>query len=458
MRFVAPILCFLCFGCFATSEPTVLYEHDETLLTTTFNVIVTSGASWDPEGKRGLTNLMGELMVRGTKSKTRSEFQNAVEGIGATVSASVTDDYIAVSGQVIKENTEEFIALLKETLVEPRFDEEQFKSLKTEVLAEIVHTKNSNTRLAGLALRKEIFKGTPIEISSTGTLSTVESIQLSDIKKQYKKRFHRGNFIFAVASPLPESKMRESIKKIWSAFPEGKRQDLRSWDFEIPKKPKLVLVHKAKTSTGSLFFGQKGITASEDDRYALDVGNFAFGSEPLVSRLFRTVRSELGYTYSVGSTYRAMGQLSNQKGLYVISATPSVEFTSKTMLKIVEMWKDYLKKGLVKQELSLAHESLVNSYPFQFDSAGKRLMQSLSTELYSVPMPSPEEYRSIIEGVSNKDVKKAINAHHSSMGWVLTLVADEAVIRDQLAKAQKDVPEGKRIEIAQVVKPESLIE
>src|SRR5690606_6908444 len=139
-----------------------------------------------------------------------------------------------------------------------------------------------------------------------------------------------------------------------------------------------------------------GITAQDPDRFALDLGNFSFGGEPLVSRLFRIVRGELGYTYSVSSTYSVMGALSFQKGVMAIVSTPSVGCTTKAIRETLSMWEEYLREGVKKDELNLAQESVVNSYPFDFESADKRLSKRLYSPLYNVPILSPTDYKKTI--------------------------------------------------------------
>jgi zinc protease len=218
------------------------------------------------------------------------------------------------------------------------------------------------------------------------------------------------------------------------------------------------LVEKPKTATGVMIFGQAGITAKDTSRYNLSVGNYSFGGEPLVSRLFRIVRSELGYTYAVGSGYQAMGGLSSQQGLYTIVTTPSIEYSGKTLFKSLELWKDYYENGLKEEELSLAHQSLVNSYPFEFDSSEKRLMKKLQEKLYGVPILSPEEFKTTVESIDNKKIISSLKEKQKSSDWLIIFVGESAVLEKQLNEEQSSVPADKRLKISKVFKPEQLIQ
>lgn len=439
-------------------EPQLLYEEDPSSLVSNIQVVVRTGSAEEPVGKQGLTNIFSELMLRGTKKYDREKFQSTLEKLGATLAVSVSHDQIVFAGEVIKENTFEFLKLLEEALLQPKFEEKEFNSLKVEIINQISHIKNSNNRLGGLAIRQELFKGTPIEKPALGTLSSVRKLQMPDVLRAYNNVFFKQNLLFAVASPFKESQWKSSLKEIWKKFPDGAPKTRRVFEPKVPETPTLIVIHKPKTSTGVLSFAQKGITAQDPERYALGAGNFSFGGEPLVSRLFRTIRGELGWTYAINSGYGAMGNLSYQPGIYTIVSTPSVEFTTKTLFKTLSSWQDYVRNGLRKDELVLAQESLVNSYPFEFESAEKRLGQRVYSELYGVPVLSQEEYQKTIDKIGNRDVKKALKDRHTERGWLIVLVADKDVIAAQLAEEQKGIPYESQLKISKVVMPAELIQ
>jgi predicted Zn-dependent peptidase len=378
--------------------------------------------------------------------------------MGASLDVRTTHDTISFVGEVIKENTIPFLKLVEDCILHPRFGTTDFNELKTETIADIANWKNSNNRLSGLALRKVLFAGTPLEHPSDGSLSTVAAITLKDVTSEYKKVITQGNLVFGVASPLKQADVQAVLWPIWKGLPKSERVKRTSIAPKLPTTPQLVVINKPKTSTGALVFGQAGITVHDPYRYTLGVANYAFGSEPLISRLFRIVRSELGYTYSIGSSYGTMGALSDQEGIFTISATPSVEFTTKTMLKVLDLWHDYLKTGLGGGELNLAHESMVNSYPFEFDSADKRLGEKLYSYIYGVPVLSPAEYKKTIDAVDRAQIQHALASRQTGDGWVITLVADADEIRKQLDEQQKDTPKEKRLTISKTFTPDEIIE
>ena len=449
---------FLATLSWGATEPKIIVEHDSSLLNTTLQVIVTAGAADDLLDRAGLSNLASELMLRGTKKRTRARFQSEVERMGALIQATASHELMVFTGSVILENTDRFLALVEDFLVHPALDAKELEPLRVEILGEISNQKNNNTRLTGIAMRKELFAGTPLERPVMGCLSSVKAIKRDDVLRKYNNHVHRGNVFFAVSTALPEEQIRKTLSAMWLKLPDGLKTSRRVVVPKIPVAPTITLIHKAQTQAGAFMLGQAGLTIADPDRYVLQVGNFSFGGEPLVSRLFRIVRGELGYTYSIGSTYGLTGSLSNQKGIYAVHSTPSIEFTTKALLKVMDLWNSYQKEGLTAPEMKLATQSIVNSYPFEFDSANKRLGQRIKEYLYNDPILSPEAFGQKIYSIEPETLKKSVQNHHTPRGFMITLLADETIIKKQFETEQAVIPADQRLTISKVITPEQLIE
>ena len=74
------------------------------------------------------------MMGEGTQKLTTEEFSRELEKLGSRISfnSGVTSSSVFVS--CLKANVDPTLALLKETLFEPRFDEEDFKRIKNQLL------------------------------------------------------------------------------------------------------------------------------------------------------------------------------------------------------------------------------------------------------------------------------------------------------------------------------------
>lgn len=436
----------------------VLYEGDPKLLTTHVQMVFKTGSIQDPAKKRGTALLLSELLLRGTREASRTEFQTALERMGGTLNASQAHDQIVFSGEVIQEKTVPFLKLMEAAIARPSFDKREFEALRTEAINAINSYKNSNGMLAMLALYRKMYAGTLFEIPGTGNTTSLKAIQLTDLVQYYNQNLTQSNLFATVASPVPEAKLRKHLEAISRALPVGNPAKDTLIPPKMPAKNTLIVVKKPKTATGTMILAQNGLRATDEERYPLGVGDFIFGGSGFVSRLFTIIRSDLGWTYAIGSTYLPGRSLSAQVSPYFISATPLVEYSAKAFFKVQELWNQYVKKGVTAKELATAQQSLINSYAFTFESAKDRAGNRAYSELYGVPILSPEDYTKKIMSISEKEILAALASKHTTGPWWAVMVGDPEQIGSLLAEEQKETPAENRWVIDEVVLPDSLTE
>ena len=199
------------------ADPTLITEKDPSLLTSHINIVFKSGAIQDPPGKKGVAYLLSQLVLRGTRTKNRQQFQSQMERLGGTILSTASHDRIGFTMEVIGENTKPLIELLAEALQSPAFDGKEFKNLVRETVDKIQVLKNSNGMLAGLALRKAVYAGTPMESPDFGTLSSIKKITLKDLVTYYNTYFTQSNMLIGTATAMEPAKSIVTGKQIGRA-------------------------------------------------------------------------------------------------------------------------------------------------------------------------------------------------------------------------------------------------
>src|SRR3989344_517308 len=61
----------------------LIIAEDKSLPVTHVYAVLKSGSIWDPPELEGITSLMGEILMRGTQTRTREELRNALDQLGA---------------------------------------------------------------------------------------------------------------------------------------------------------------------------------------------------------------------------------------------------------------------------------------------------------------------------------------------------------------------------------------
>ena len=139
------------------------------------------GASLDPEGKRGVVNLMTGLIEEGAGDLSAQDWQSQREALAASFDFRAFDDTLSISAQFLTENKEEALALLREALINPRFDQDAIDRVRSQVLVGIASDEKDPNRIAGAFFDQAAFGDHPYGTSMDGTVESVNGLTRDDI-------------------------------------------------------------------------------------------------------------------------------------------------------------------------------------------------------------------------------------------------------------------------------------
>jgi len=112
------------------------------------NVWFQGGGTLDLPGKRGATNLMVGLLEEGTGEMNAQDFAREAERLAASFDYEAYDDVVAISARFLTENRDEAMALLRKSIVEPRFDQTSVDRVREQVLSIIRSDAKDPDRIA----------------------------------------------------------------------------------------------------------------------------------------------------------------------------------------------------------------------------------------------------------------------------------------------------------------------
>ena len=85
--------------------------------------------------KLGIANLTANLLNKGTKNKTVEELEAAIQDLGASIYISSDKESISISATTLSRNYKKTLAIVKEMLLNPRFEKKEFNLLKKAVVS-----------------------------------------------------------------------------------------------------------------------------------------------------------------------------------------------------------------------------------------------------------------------------------------------------------------------------------
>jgi zinc protease len=420
-----------------------LLEDHELPLVNGF-ALVRTGNLFDPPDKRGLAGLTGEVLRSGgTRTKTGDQIDVQLETVAASVESQIGESYGTLSFNCLKENTPEVLGVFKDLLTNPEFRQDKVDLSKTQLRSGIARR---NDDASGIADREfsDIVYGRNTPYGWMIEYADVNNIQRQDMVNFYQRFYFPSNILVAVYGDFNSAAMKEQLTKLFS-----------DWTVKQPPVPKFpVVVDKAapgvflatKEDVTQTFF-QVGHLSGElidKDYPALEVAAEILGGG-FSSRLFKLIRTKLGYAYNVGADW---GANYDHPGIFRISGSTQSVHTVDT-LKAVRQELDRIREAPVTdQELQTAKDTILNGFVFNFDRPSKTLNRLMIYEYFGYPKDFVFQYQRAIAGVTKADVLRVAKEHFRPQDMTIVAVGNPQAFKEPLSDL------GSKVEAIDLTIPE----
>ena len=334
--------------------------QEESIPFVAIEIIFDGGATLEDPAKRGATNLMMALLEEGSGDLDARGFQEAREALAASYSFDAYEDSVAVSAVFLSENREEAVALLRDALVNPRFDEDAIERVRAQVLSIIRSDAQDPNSIAGAAFDAAAFGDHPYGSSLNGTAETVAALTRADLIQAHRDALVQGRVYVGAAGDITAEDLGTLLDDLIGDLPmDGPAIPDR---VEFGREGGTTVI-PFDTPQSVALFGHAGIERDDDDFFAAYLLNEILGGRGLESRLMRKVREERGLTYGI-YTYLVPKDLSEMYLGQVASANGTI---AEVIDVVRDEWAKLATEGVSAQELAQAKTYLTGAYPLRFD-------------------------------------------------------------------------------------------
>lgn len=394
-----------------------LLENHELPLVRGF-ALVRSGNLFDPPGKIGLAELTGTVMrTGGTAAHTGEQLDQALENVAASVECGIGETSGSVSFSALKENTGQVLSLFREVLTSPEFREDKLGLAKSQLNSAI---SRRNDEPSEIAMREftELVYGKDTPYGWRIEYADVDRIQREDLVGFYRRYFFPANIRLAVYGDFDAAGMRDTLEKLFAG-----------WTVEQPPVPAFPAVREKPApgvnlaevpDTTQTFFeiGHMGGVLRDKDYPALEVMADILGGG-FRSRLFRRVRTDLGYAYDVSAYW---GAAYDHPGLFVVAGSTKSASTTEALSVIKEEIQKIRTTEVSDAELQAAKDTVLNSFVFKFDSPGKTLNRVVTQDYYGYPRDFIFQYQKAVAAASKADILRVAKEYIKPENFTIVAV------------------------------------
>lgn len=380
--------------------------------------------------KAGVANIAGDLLSKGTTEMKKSEIDEAVDFIGASLNTSAG----GAGAASLTKYKDQIMEILADVVLHPSFPEEEFEKIKKQTLSSLAEQKADPNSIASNVTQKLRY-GADHPYGELVTEATVGNITLDDAKDFYKTYFQPSIAYFVVVGDITPKEAQATAEKYFSPW---KGTAVAEKEYDMPEKPaatELDFVDKAGAvqSVINLTYPIE-FKRGQPDAAAVNVMNTILGSGDLSSRLNLNLREDKGYTYGAYS----QAVTDEYVGYFNASASVRNEVTDSAIVELLHELERIRTEPVSDEELQKAKSILAGS----FSRSLEQPQTVANFALYTVRDGLPEDYYATylerLSNVNKEDVTAAAKRYiHPDRAHII-VVGNKSEVADKLATFAAD--------------------
>ncbi|MFD2565675.1 M16 family metallopeptidase [Aquimarina rubra] len=398
-----------------------------------FSLVISGGHLLDSFDKVGVANLMTDIMMEGTATKTPEQLEEEIELLGASINMYTTRESIVISGNTLVRNLDKTMDLVEEILLEPRWDEEEFARIKTKTINDIKRSAANPNVVARNVYNKVLYGDKHIFAYPTiGTVESVESITMDDLKQFYANNFSPSVSRFQIVGDINKDKALAALTNLESKWAS---KEVTIPEYEIVNnrdKSSLYFVDIPNAKQSVINIGYLSMARTNEDYFPATVMNYKLGGS-FSGNVNLILREEKGYTYGARTGF------SGTKIPGSFTASSSVR--TNTTFESVKIFKDEIEKyknGISQEDLEFTKNALIKSNARRFETQGALLRMLQDIGNYDLAPDYIAKEEAVIEGMTLEQHKALANKYLDESKMAYLVIGDAATQFEQFKNAGFD--------------------
>jgi zinc protease len=407
-------------------------EHNELPLVN-FSLIIDGGHLLNSFDKIGVANLITDILMEGTANKTPEELEEEIELLGASINMFTGRESITISGNTLVRNFEKTMDLVEEILLEPRWDEEELKRIKLSTVNGIKRSA-ANPNVVARNVSNKLLYGYKhmFAYPTSGTVASVESITMDDLKEFYNKNFSPSVSRFHIVGNINKEQTLAVLSDLETRW-ESKEVTIPTYEMNGDRdKASLYFVDIPNAKQSVINIGYLSMARTNPDYFAATVMNYKLGGS-FSGNVNLILREEKGYTYGAFTWFFG----TKIKGAFTASSSVRTNTTFESVSIFREEIEKY-KEGISQEDLDFTKNALIKSNARRFETQGSllRMLQNISN--YNLPEDYIAGEEEIINAMTLEQHKALANKYldASKMGYLV--IGDAATQFDKFKNAGFD--------------------
>jgi zinc protease len=344
----------------------------------------------------GNAELAGQMLTKGTTTRTKSQIDETVDFMGASMNSNET----GVSGSCLSRYTDKLLEVMADVLLNPTFPAEEFDKLKKQKISALAQDKDDPNAIAENVARV-VNNGKNHPYGEVVSEKSLEKITVDNCKGYYKSFFKPNISYLIVTGDIKLADVKKLANKYFGDWKQGPTVMPR---FDTPQKPAATQVDfvdktGAVQSVINITYPVELKNGSEDAIKA-SVMNTILGSY-FGSRLNQNLRENKAYTYGARSVLAPDPVI----GYFNAYASVRNEVTDSSIVQFLVELNRMRNETIPADELSMVKNVMTGNFARSLEDPATVARFALNTARFNLPADYYANYLKNLSMVTAEDIK-----------------------------------------------------
>ena len=391
---------------------TVLVRENPEAPVVAYSLMVRMGTRTETPDNAGISNLLQQMLVRGTEKLDGEQIAEAADRMGGGIDAYGDADYSEITATALSRNWQEMLDLVGDCVLRPTLPDGTIQAVRNFLVRQIRNRGDKPFDVAADRMRAALFGTNPYAWDPLGRRESVEKLDRSTLIAYYRRYYVPGQLVLAVSGDVKNAEVVARVQQIFGTMAPGQVPMP-----PVPAPPAMAASREVVVVPGAqaqIFMGALAPSLTNPDHAPLKVLTALLGGG-MASRFFSELRDQQALAYTTLALYPS--RVDTSAFVSILGTAP--DNVPKAEPALAQQLERVRNQAATEEEVAVARAYVVGSQAMDRRTNARQAWYLAFYEIAGVGYEFLDRYAEAVKKVSPADVQRVAQKY---LGVIRTVI------------------------------------